>query len=161
MSVLPLGEDWKGTSAHDDPPLTASMADDNIATAHDAPNIPIRNVSNNLYRFSISFSEYCEGGVLRARGWLGNGQVNFQLTLDPAQVTKIDLHPGYDMVVGPYSFESHSFGIDYDRCKWSPEGGYPCGWCEPQPWTLGPLNCQTGQPGNQRVTTFLLSLQKH
>lgn len=158
MPVPPPVENWKGTTAHDDPPLTASMAEDNTATTQDTINAPVRSISDNLYRFSISFSEYCESGALKTRGWLGNGQVNFRLTLDPAQVTRINLHSGYDMVVGPYSFESHSFDIEYDRCKWSPEGGYPCGWCEPQPWTLGPLNCQTGQPGNQRVNKLFFPI---
>ncbi|KZM26621.1 hypothetical protein ST47_g2292 [Ascochyta rabiei] len=135
---------------------------DNTVTTLDAPfkapsllprnETSVRTTPENLHRTSISISEYCDAGVLKARGWLSNGRVMFELHLNAEQVTKISLHPGHDQIVGPYDFASHAFGIEHDGCKWSSEGGYPCGWCKAQPWTLGPLNCQTGQRGNQRLT---------
>ncbi|KAF9700686.1 hypothetical protein EKO04_001930 [Ascochyta lentis] len=140
------------------PSAVQSFEDVNVNVPFKAPRLKPRNVTpdratpENLYRVSISFSEYCDAGTLKARGWLSNGQVKFELALNAQQITKLTLHPGYDQVFGPYNFDSHSFGIEYDGCKWSSEGGYPCGWCEGQPWSLGPLNCQTGQPGNQRLT---------
>lgn len=113
---------------------------------------PDQSTPDNLYHVDISFSEYCDNGALKARGWLGNGQMSFELTLNPAQVTQIHLHPNFDLIAGPYSFDAHGFIMEYDGCKWTSEGGYPCGWCESKPWSLGPLNCHTGQPALQRVS---------
>ena len=112
------------------------------------------SIPPNLYRFGVSFSEYCSHGTLQARGWTGNGQTRFALPFftDPTQKLRIRLHPGRDLVFGPYSYEQHAFGLEYDGCVWTSEGGWPCGWCETKSWTLGPLDCKTGVPGIQRLT---------
>ncbi|KAF2632915.1 hypothetical protein BU25DRAFT_454083 [Macroventuria anomochaeta] len=164
--VLPPGEDWKGTTSRDDLQgsfLVAPAADTTTVTTPKDIRIeaPVRNIQavtpddgipDNLYRIYVSFSEYCDNGALKARGWMSNGQTRFELALNPTQRFPINLHPSLDLTFGPYSYDQHGFIVEYDGCKWTSEGGYPCGWCEMQPWSLGPLNCQTGQPGNQRLT---------
>jgi hypothetical protein len=125
-----------------------------------ATNIAARSVTadsavpENLYRVSLSFSEYCENGAPKARAWMSNGATRFELPFHTAPTANITLHSGEDLIFGPYSYDQHAFKAEYDGCVWTSEGGYPCGWCETQPWSLEELNCQTGQPGNQRVSVF-------
>jgi hypothetical protein len=160
--AAPAPSDGLTGAAH---PLSAGVivpsAVNNTVTTLDAPfEAPVRKLQDvtpdrampaNLYRVDITFSEYCDDGSLKARGWMGNGQVKFELYLHDRQVSTINLHPGYDQILGPYNFDAHTFTIEYDGCKWTSDGGYPCGWCETHPWSLGPLDCKTGQPGSQRV----------
>ncbi|KAJ4330881.1 hypothetical protein N0V95_009986 [Ascochyta clinopodiicola] len=99
------GDTTSAVEAHVDVPSEAPSPD----MENETPN---RNTPENLSRISISISEYCNDGVLEASGWLSNGQVKFELHLNAEQVTKINLHPGYDQLVGPYDFASHTFDID-------------------------------------------------
>lgn len=166
--VLPPGEDWKRVASQDELSLLPTITEHATITVKDVPLeapirktravTPDRGIPDNLYRIGVSFSEYCDNGALKARGWAGNGQKNFELVLNPTQASYINLHPGYDLIFGPYSFDQHAFIVEYAGCKWTSEGGYPCGWCETHPWSLGPLNCETGQPGNQRVRIASLHL---
>lgn len=107
-------------------------------------------VPDNLYRFGVTHSEWCENGALKARGWVNGHKLNFYK--DVTQKIPINLHPGRELLFGPYSYDQHAFTIEYDGCVWTSDGGWPCGWCEVHQWTLGSLNCQTLQPGYQRVS---------
>lgn len=154
-TVLALGDG--GKNEHHPPVSLSGNRGSEARVLQNRAETPDRAIPDNLYRFSVSYSEYCENGVLKARGTLGNEQGSYQLALNPTQVTKLHLHPNYDLVAGPYSFSGHGFLMEYDNCKWTSEGGYPCGWCEQKPWSLGELNCQTGQPAVQRVSVSLLA----
>jgi hypothetical protein len=61
----------------------------------------------------------------------------------------------YELVAGPFNFDSHTFSFQSGGCSWNSGGGTQCGSCTAQPWSLGPLNCVTGAPGPQRVSTHL------
>ncbi|KAF3043001.1 hypothetical protein E8E12_009985 [Didymella heteroderae] len=150
-----------GKSSHDAAAGTIegpeAPADVNVATdSLDASALKARDITgdgktpDNLYCFSVTHSEWCENGALKARGWLWGRELNF--SKDVTQKIPINLHPGRDLLVGPYSYDQHAFGIEYEGCSWTSEGGWPCGWCEAKPWTLGALNCQTLQPGYQRTS---------
>lgn len=109
-----------------------------------------RKTPENLYRFTVAYSEWCENGALKARGWWHGKELNFYK--DNTQKIPINLHPGLDLLLGPYSYDRHAFGIEYDGCAWTSEGGWPCGWCTVKSLTPGALNCQTLQPGFQRTS---------
>jgi hypothetical protein len=135
----------------------APATDTNVVTnSLDASTLEARDITGdektpaNLYRFSVTHSEWCENGALKARGWWRGQELNFYK--DVTQKIPINLHPGLDLLFGPYSYDQHAFGLEYDGCAWTSEGGWPCGWCEVKPWTLGALNCQTLQPGYQRTS---------
>lgn len=135
----------------------APVTDDGVVTTSlDASALEARtiadngNIPENLYRFGIAHSEWCENGALKARGWMSGRELNFYT--DVTQKIPISLHPGRDLLIGPYSYNQHAFGVEYDGCVWTSEGGWPCGWCEAKPWTSEPLNCQTLQPGFQRTS---------
>ena len=156
MDQLTLSKNSNGvTAAAIEDPAPATNV--NVATASlDASTLEARDITgdgktpDNLYRFSVTHSEWCENGALKARGWWHGQQLNFYK--DVTQKIPINLHPGLDLLFGPYSYDQHAFGIEYDGCAWTSEGGWPCGWCEQKPWTLGALNCQTLQPGYQRTS---------
>lgn len=128
--------------------ITSGSIDTSILDARDI--MGDGKTPDNLHRFSVTHSEWCENGALKARGWWHGQELNFYK--DVTQKIAINLHPELDLLFGPYSYDQHTFGIEYDGCAWTSEGGGPCGWCEVKPWTLGTLNCQTLQPGYQRTS---------
>lgn len=150
-------KDGKGIAASTANVLASTTDDDIITLVSDASAKAVlkargitadREVPDNLYRFGVTHSEWCEDGALKACGWMRGHELNFYK--DFMLKIPISLHPGRDLLFGPYSTDQHAFAIEYDGCVWTSDGGWPCGWCEVRPWTLGPLNCQTLQPGYQR-----------
>lgn len=107
-------------------------------------------IPSNLYSVSISFSEYCESGELHARGWIG-GWKPLDFFADVTRKIPIKLHSDKYLLLGPYSYDQQAFGLEYNGCVWTSEGGWPCGWCEVQPWVGELPDCAAGGSG-QRVS---------
>lgn len=151
-----IGEDWKAGAVRDE--SSSPLTENPVFTTLDVPmEGPVRVAQNDYYHFDMSISEYCENAVLKARAWWSNGYKSFEITANEDTWNHLHLHAPipdklYDLVAGPYNFIQHYMEFQSGDCRWTTKGGPRCGYCVPQAWTLGPLNCETGAPGVQRVS---------
>lgn len=155
-------EDIKAVAARDElyspPPAPVNL------TLDVSINAPVRMFDDPsmYYNFALYFQEFCENGVVVAAGQYHDGHRGYDIKLTPYTETRMILHapaPNQPdtLVIGPYSLDWHYAPFQYGECKFNSNGlGFDCGWCKPQPWTSGALNCVTGAPATKRVSKRIL-----
>ncbi|KAJ4309573.1 hypothetical protein N0V94_008864 [Neodidymelliopsis sp. IMI 364377] len=116
--TLPPGEDWKAIATRDESPLPIAESSDTLVVSIDAPveaMVPDGSGWADYLHFTMSYSEFCENGALKARSWWSNGRDKYELPVNNHDQTRMHLlttdNKVYELVAGPFNFDSHTFSF--------------------------------------------------